>query len=110
MKTDAFFELSCVSCISWLVFAGTNVFAQTSNWQLVWSDEFNGPTISRTNWVYEIGGDGWGKKKRQFYTDRGANSFVAVDPGGGERCLLVQGLDEKNEKQRYTSPRLKTHG
>src|SRR4051812_19431007 len=33
-----------------LVLAATAMFAQTSKWQLVWSDEFNGPTINRTNW------------------------------------------------------------
>src|ERR1041385_8395718 len=98
------------ACVSFLMVISTSVFAQTSNWELVWADEFNGPTISRTNWVYDIGGNGWGNNERQFYTDRATNSFIAVEPGSGKSCMVIQALAEKYQNRAYTSARIKTQG
>src|SRR6266516_1290775 len=97
-------------CIGWLIVISAKVVAQTSHWPLVWSDEFKGPTIWRTNWVYDIGGNGWGNNERQFYTDRATNSFIAVDASSGKSCLMLQALDEKYQNRHYTSARLKTQG
>jgi beta-glucanase (GH16 family) len=36
-------------------------------WQLVWSDEFDGTSISTTNWTFEIGNTiGWGNQEREY--------------------------------------------
>jgi hypothetical protein len=40
--------------------------------KLVWADEFDqaeGSAPKSTNWVYELGGDGWGNNELQTYTD-----------------------------------------
>ena len=109
MRTNSRFFFSCVSCLSWFLLTG-DALAQKPNWQLVWADEFNGPTISRTNWVYDVGGNGWGNNERQFYTDRPTNSFIATEPGSGKSCLVLQALDEKYQNRHYTSARMKTQG
>ena len=36
---------------------------------LVWSDEFNGSSLSQGNWTYETGGGGWGNNELQTYRD-----------------------------------------
>lgn len=39
-------------------------------WQLVWSDEFNGQGLpDSTKWTYNIGDWGWGNNELQYYTD-----------------------------------------
>src|SRR5215475_4697353 len=78
------------------LFATTStMLAQAPNWQLVWSDEFNGPGIDRRNWNFDTGGSGWGNNELQFYTDRSSNSFIAIDPGSGNSCLVIQALKER---------------
>ena len=38
------------------------------NWNLVWSDEFNGTSLNRANWTPEIGtGGGWGNNEAVLY-------------------------------------------
>lgn len=80
--------------------------------KLVWSDEFDQPDGSApnaTNWVYDLGGDGWGNNELQTYTDRRANSRI-------ENGMLV--IEAKQEKfagkdgkaREFTSARLKTLG
>jgi hypothetical protein len=52
-----------------------------AGWQLVWSDEFDGPAGSppdASRWSFEVGGHGWGNNEEQFYTDRN----VALDGAG----------------------------
>jgi beta-glucanase (GH16 family) len=39
-------------------------------WQLVWSDEFNGPNdshVDTSKWIVETGGEGWGNEELQTY-------------------------------------------
>jgi len=35
--------------------------------ELVWSDEFEGNTLSNENWIFETGGNGWGNNEQQVY-------------------------------------------
>jgi beta-glucanase (GH16 family) len=70
--------------------------------ELVWSDEFDGDAIDRSNWTYDIGGWGWGNGEVQYYTDRPENARL-------ENGLLVIELrQERFEDAYYTSARLKT--
>jgi len=48
------------------------VSAQKSARKLVFADEFNGASgssIDSTKWTMQTGGNGWGNKELQFYTD-----------------------------------------
>lgn len=64
-----------------------------ATWPLAWSDEFDGAAgarPARANWMYDIGGWGWGNNERQFYTDDQEN--VRLD-GDGNLVLTVAGGD-----------------
>lgn len=62
--------------------------ALCEKWVQVWSDEFNGNSIDRSKWQFEIGGSGWGNNELEYYTDRSQNAFVS----GGN--LVIQALRE----------------
>ncbi|HMN88500.1 MAG TPA: glycoside hydrolase family 16 protein [Saprospiraceae bacterium] len=75
------------------------------NWELVWSDEFNGAAgqvPDATKWTYDIGtGDnGWGNQELQVYTDKPEN--VAMD---GQGNLVITALRTGSS---FTSARIKT--
>jgi beta-glucanase (GH16 family) len=84
----------------------------SSSWNLVWSDEFDGPNGSApdsSKWVSETGGGGWGNQELEYYTARPQN---AVQQNGN---LVITALKEKytgpdGVKRNYTSARLKTEG
>lgn len=77
-------------------------------WQLVWSDEFNGvygafPDSSK--WVADIGtgANGWGNSELQYYTDRPSN--VQLDSSGN---LIITAKRESFAGSGFTSARIKT--
>ena len=72
--------------------------------KLIWSDEFNEVSISKTNWVYDIGGNGWGNNELECYTNRPDNS--KIEKGN----LLIIAKKESFNGKSYTSARLKTEG
>ena len=77
------------------------------NWQLVWSDEFDGNAGSLPdagNWTFDIGPgqDGWGNQELQVYTNNPEN--VSLD---GQGNLVITAL---NNGGRFTSARIKTQG
>lgn len=74
------------------------------NWKLVWSDEFDGTTLNRSNWTPEIGtgSGGWGNNELQYYTDRSQNLQVT----GGN--LVITARKESYGGMNYTSARIKT--
>ena len=51
--------------------------APVSDWELVWSDEFDGNSIDDDNWTHEVNCDGGGNNESQCYTDSEDNSFVS---------------------------------
>jgi beta-glucanase (GH16 family) len=74
------------------------------NWKPVWSDEFDGTALSRSNWTPEIGtgSGGWGNNELQYYTDRSQNLQVT----GGN--LVITARKESYGGMNYTSARIKT--
>ncbi len=72
--------------------------------ELVWSDEFDGDEVDRTNWTYDIGGWGWGNGEAQYYTDRPENARTQ------DGLLVIELREEEFEESIYTSARLKTQG
>ncbi len=69
------------------------------NAELVWSDEFDGDSVSTENWVYETGADGWGNNELQNYTSSG-NAEV------GNGILNIIAKKEKSGTANYSSARL----
>jgi uncharacterized protein (TIGR03437 family) len=79
--------------------------AQTS-WQLVWSDEFNGPAGSQPNptyWTYDLGTDCCGNDELETYTNAAENAHM---DGLGHLDIHV----ENPSPGVYTSGRIKTEG
>ncbi len=80
------------------------------NWELVWSDDFDGvagtaPDASK--WTFDIGNgtDGWGNQELQYYTNRSEN--VKLDGNGN---LVITARKENYSGSAYTSARVKTQG
>lgn len=81
-------------------------------WTLVWNDEFEGTSIDRSKWTFDltngesVGNPGWGNRELQYYTDRPEN--VRVEDGK----LVITAIKEPNKYQGYdyTSTRIKTKG
>lgn len=79
-----------------------NSSGATGQWKLVWSDEFNGPTIDTSVWNYEIGFIR--NKEPQYYTDRAENSYI--EKGN----LVIETRRENYQGAPYTSASLNTRG
>lgn len=79
-------------------------------WELVWSDEFNGTAGNAPDaakWAFDIGtgSNGWGNSELQYYTNRPSN--VQLD-GSGK--LVITARSESYAGSGFTSARLKTKG
>jgi beta-glucanase (GH16 family) len=77
------------------------------NWQLVWSDDFEGPAgqlPDASKWTFDLGTgqDGWGNLELQSYTNNPAN--ISKD---GQGNLVITALRNGNS---FTSARIKTQG
>ncbi len=102
--------LSTVASVCMVVWLGQA--ADTRVWQLAWSDEFDqadGSAPTSTNWVYDLGGRGWGNQELETYTNRRENSRVEAG------MLVIEARKEPftgsdQIARDYTSARLKTQG
>jgi len=76
------------------------------DWQLVWSDEFDGDSLDAAKWSYQTGTgsqyglDGWGNNELQYY--RPENVSV------GDGLLTITAKKENYEGMKYTSGRIRT--
>lgn len=88
--------------------------AEMSGWQLVWSEEFDGPEIDRSVWNFDIGNGhaagipGWGNAELQYYTDDPTNAYIQ------DGKLVIKAEKEQRTDRfgtyYYTSARLNTRG
>ncbi len=80
-------------------------FTACADWNLVWSDEFNGTVIDTNHWKFETGNhNGWGNQELEFYTDRQDNACVS------NGVLHVTARRESTNGFAYTSARMKSQG
>jgi len=80
-----------------------NPTAPVSDWQLIWSDEFDGTSIDNNNWTHEVNCAGGGNEEKQCYTDSAENSYVQ----DGILHIVALPAEEGAEKP-YTSARMVT--
>ena len=91
----------------------TSATAFGPNWNIVWSDEFNGNSVNTNNWTYDIGNGfesggnwvpGWGNNEDEYYTSDTQNVFVA------NGYLHIAALKQPTNGFFYTSGRIKSIG
>jgi beta-glucanase (GH16 family) len=76
------------------------------NWQLVWSDEFDGDTLDLTKWSYQIGTgseyglERWGNNELEYYKEEN----VSVADG----LMTITAKRENIESSQFTSGRIRT--
>ncbi|MBV8808938.1 MAG: family 16 glycosylhydrolase [Acidobacteriaceae bacterium] len=110
IKTRGFFTAGILMCMA----AAHPAAAQ--NWQLIWSDEFNGAAGSfpdSTKWMYDTGGGGWGNDELEIYCSPGSNRAPcsAANPNvfmDGNGNLVIRA--RKDSEGNWTSARLNTQG
>ena len=69
-------------------------------YQLVWSDEFDGSALNTDVWNIEVNGNGGGNQEKQYYTDRPEN--LRVEEGN----LVIEARKEEYNNREYTSARI----
>jgi beta-glucanase (GH16 family) len=75
------------------------------NWNIVWSDEFNGTSVNTNIWTYDIGNNGgWGNNELEYYTSSTQNAYVS------NGFLHIVALRQSMDGHNYTSARMKTEG
>lgn len=98
MKRWAFFAFALLG--------GVTICGAQQQWQLVWSDEFNGEANTPpdpTKWTYDTGNNnGWGNRELENYTKEIANAHL---DGKGNLAIRAEKAGEA-----YTSARIKTQG
>jgi beta-glucanase (GH16 family) len=77
----------------------------TSDWKLVWHDEFDGPEIDESKWSYEVKGPGWVNHELQSYTYRRREN-ARIENG----ALVIEGRHDGYNGSEYSSARLHTAG
>ena len=77
--------------------------ADTSNWVLTWSDEFNGNALNEETWTPEFGSSGWGNNEWQNYTNNPDNLEVS------NGRLRISAIKQGEGLGGYTSARIITN-
>jgi len=92
---------------------GCNFTSSPDNYEMVWSDEFEGTAIDDSKWSFDLGDGcdispdlcGWGNNELEYYTSREENAFIA----NGK--LMIQARKESPlylGQHQYTSARMVT--
>ena len=90
-----------------LAFVCLTIACQAQNdYQLQWSDEFDGTELNRDNWNVEDNARGGGNAELQYYTPR--NISIEKHPVTGESCLVLTAKKEDYGNRPCTSARLNT--
>ncbi|WP_051226348.1 family 16 glycosylhydrolase [Butyrivibrio sp. MC2013] len=88
-----------------LLSAATAISAKAADqYELVWSEEFDGNSLNRNNWNVEVNGYGGWNNELQYYVDSPNN--IAVSGG----TLKITARKENYQGMAYTSARLNTEG
>jgi beta-glucanase (GH16 family) len=75
------------------------------DWNITWSDEFNGTAINTNTWTFETGNNGgWGNSELEYYTSNPQNAYVT------NGILHITALQQSIDGFSFTSARMKTEG
>ena len=92
-----------------LLVCAAGALAQAPRWRRTWHDEFDGAVLDPSKWAYVVGGNGFGNKELEYYTDRPKNLYLE------NGMLVIQALKEdyrgtEGTERGYTSARIHTQG
>ncbi len=94
---------SVVCCLLFITY--NQISAQSGNYYLMWSDEFEyAGKPDNAKWGYDLGGSGWGNQELQYYTDRLENARVE------DGKLIITAIRESYGGNEYTSARVISKG
>jgi len=81
-----------------------NQLDANSNWELVWSDEFDGDSINTDFWNLQVVKAGRFNDEWQRYTNSNENAYI------DNNCLVIKAIHEsdKHGMDQYTSARINT--
>ncbi len=97
-------ELRTAAFISGLACLGLIAKAQAQNepgWNLVWQDEFNGPTIDSSKWTFQTGPSEV-NAELEYYSNSSQNAFIQ------DSTLVIRALQQSAGGRNYTSAKLYT--
>ena len=77
---------------AFILLSAASAMAQSPDWKLVWSDEFEGSKLDYSKWEAEVNAFGGGNQELQIFTDRKENLRVA-DGHLIRRKFSAQGRD-----------------
>lgn len=100
-------QIKSVFCILSALAVCTLSSCAKSEWQLVWSDEFDADTLNTAWWNVEDNARGGGNAELQYYTPN--NISFERHPATGESCLVLNAKRENYRNRPCTSARLNTH-
>lgn len=86
-----------VALLAWTGADNNSIRPESSDvedWTLAWSDEFNaeaGNAADSRYWTYETGGQGWGNRELQYYTDSTDN---AAHDGAGHLVITMREIED----------------
>ena len=75
-------------------------------YELMWSDEFDGETLDLNKWVIEDRGDGCGNFELQYYDERGVS--IEKEANTGRSCLVITARKEEHRGCTASSGRINT--
>ena len=97
------YYIPCIICAAGLFLLTS---CAKSEWELVWSDEFDGPELNTVFWNVEDNARGGGNAELQYYSP--ANVSIELHPVSGESCLVLSAKREDYKNRPCTSARLNT--
>lgn len=107
MKILDFIRIAIITSTLLVLLWPKDLMAQR-NWELVWSDEFEGESLDLDKWSYQLGTGSsyglinWGNNELQFYTDREENLFLQ------DGYLHIRARQESFSGRNYTSARIRS--
>ncbi len=112
VKSKKIVQVFCLIILVTLLRCNPDDFQKLENreWELVWSDEFEGAAGTSPDpakWQFDIGTgeNGWGNQELQYYTSRPQN--ISMDGNGH---LVITARNEIFAGSPFTSARIKTQG
>ncbi len=99
-------SVSTAALVLGTAFVGTTPAVATAaeQYELVWSDEFNGNSLDRNIWNVEVNGYGGWNNELQYYCDSPENIIVS------DGTLKIRALKKNYMDKTYTSARLNSQG